>query len=297
MDSNFEKYKKRVYVEKTNINEVLKLYNNKFNILPVPTIMFLCIAIGIMLIEMRWDFGIGGFVLIPLIPFVFCVCILARYYIEYKKVLNEYREKIELIKNQFEKDFIETVNDDATFSQIKKSKEYKKEIEDFFADAKEPETVVYIGNKTILMSVLATVAYTISDSYSFTPKRWKTEPEKRAYMAQDIKTRLNMTFLSDKYNLYSLNEDEIAELFYIEGQKIPEIDFKFYSDYETYNAHYMYTENGINYWVITIHQGNFREIDFIKSGDIYIGTLRQSIDEPDVMLEERPPLMPDNFKK
>ncbi len=301
MDSNFEKCKKRVCVEKTNINETLKEYNKKLNMLPIPAIVLLSVAVGILLIETRWDFGIGVFALVPVIPFAIFSLLLVKCYKEYKSILNEYREKIDSVQKEFEKSFSQEVGDDATFSEIKKSKEYKKEIENFFADAKEPETVVYIGNKTVLLSVLAVlvcfgVVFSISNSYSFTPKRWREEPEKRKYMVQDIKSRLNMNLLQDKYNLYSLSEEEIAELFYIEGQKVPELDFKFYSDYETYYAHYMYTENDINYWVICIHQGNFWSIDFVKSGDIYTGILGQNIDEPEKSLEERTPLLPENIK-
>ncbi len=301
MDSNFEKCKKRVYAEKTNINEALKEYNKKLNILPIPAIVFLSVAVGILLIETRWDFGIGAFALVPVIPCAFFSLLSAKCYMEYKGVLNEYIAKIEAIQKEFEKSFSEEVGDDATFSEIKKSKEYKKEIENFFTDAKEPETVVYLCGKTVLISVLAlflclSVAVAISNSYSFTPQRWKNEPEKRKYMVRDIKSRLNMNLFHDKYNLYSLSEEEIAELFYVEGQETPEIDFKFYSDYETYYAHYMYTEDGINYWVIGIHQGNFWSIDFVETGDRYTGTLGENIDEPPVPLEDRTPLLPENHK-
>ncbi len=301
MDKTFEKYKKKVYVEKTYINEKLADHNKTINALTIAASLFFGVTVAIVLIEAKWHFGIIFYTIPTAACGISIILALLNRYLMYKKALNEYKEKVKSLKEEFEKTITEEENVDKTYLEIRASEEYRQIVKEFFINAEDTEKFVYLSNKTIIASFFVillcfVVQFAVSNSYNFSPKRWRNNPEKRSYMAQDIKNRLNMNLLHDKYNLYSLTEDEIARLFYIEDQEVPEIDFKFYSDYETYYAHYMYTENGVNYWVIGIHQDNFWKIDFVETGDVYTGTLGENIDEPPVPLEDRTPLLPENHK-
>ncbi len=301
MDNTFEKYKKKVYVEKTYINEELKKYNKSINIAVVFVVLFFSITGLIFAIEERWRFSKAFFVIVPIIGFTVALFILIKRYSDSKKSLNKYHEKLSVLHKEFEKTINEEEKADKTYLEIRQSDEYRDVVKKFFTDATVTDSYVYLNNKAILLSFISVllcvaVLFGFLTSRSFSPERWEKFPVRRSYMLEDLKNRLDQTILSDKYNLYSLSDEEIEELFYVEGMAIPQLDFKFYSDYETYNAYYMYTENSVNYWVICIHQGHFRSIDFVKTGDVYQGILGQNIDEPDVPLEDRTPLLPENFK-
>ncbi len=300
MDRTLEKFKKKVYAEKLNANEIQEKYNKSANrIAAIPVFCFF-LAIAIVSLDVRWQFGIWFLAIIPAVIFVVTLCVLIKLFSKAKQEIKAYRAKIVSIQAQYQKTEAEE-DYNRTYSEIREFQEFKNDVKVFFEDAKDTDSFVRLSNKTIVGSLCSIVLcfalfFGVSGCFVYTPKRWKAEPEKRSYMVKDIKGKMNATFTSGKYNLYSLKDEEIGELFYVEGQEIPEIDFEFRSSQQTYNAYYMYTKNNINYWVLCIHLDRYRTIEFIETDGKYSNWLSQNADEPDKAEEEYPTLMPKNYK-
>lgn len=254
--NKFSEYERRIvqinniYSNKTKKESTMLNFIVSFGLLLVGAVVLLY------LINEKWRFDFFYIIVFLCLMLILCVIAFIWLKIRHKKTTEQYVVDIEDLESTLS--LMDNCDDDNLHNIDKLS------IKDISINQPFVIKVLVVG-----LIIYVSIFVLILNLFSFSPKKWETKPEYRAYMVNDLMRQCDPSVHESfyKYNLYYFSKEELEEIFGEPNDANNPIDFEVVGDNIPYDAYYLYTDkDGRKQWLFVDYQFGKMSITLMCTG-------------------------------